>query len=203
MFAVGHLALGYLIAKASSKSLRVEVNLPLVLLLSVLPDIDLILPYFEHRGITHSIIVVTIAFTPVFLYYTRKSLPPFLALAQHILIGDYIVGGHMGTQILWPLTTTYYGLDVVLASQANVTLEIISFSIAIVVLILTKDLRKLLKPQKSSLLLTIPEAAIFGSAVIAGHNPISVELLLPHLIFFAIFGFAILISLKKFAFDRS
>jgi hypothetical protein len=57
MYAVGHFALGYLTSKIASKSLNVNINLPLIFLASVLPDIDLLIPGLHHRGPLHSIIV--------------------------------------------------------------------------------------------------------------------------------------------------
>ena len=39
MFAVGHMAFGYLSSKASSSPLKTKLNIPLVLTLSILPDV--------------------------------------------------------------------------------------------------------------------------------------------------------------------
>jgi membrane-bound metal-dependent hydrolase YbcI (DUF457 family) len=58
------MGLAYLIAKASGKLLKVNFNIPLVLVLSILPDIDIIFQFFLksdiHRGPTHSIVVATL-----------------------------------------------------------------------------------------------------------------------------------------------
>ncbi|MCW3986008.1 MAG: hypothetical protein NWE91_06340 [Candidatus Bathyarchaeota archaeon] len=52
--------------------MKQEVNLPLVLLLSMIPDVDLLIPGVEHRTITHSIITATVIFTPLFIRYRTE-----------------------------------------------------------------------------------------------------------------------------------
>ena len=42
-FAVGHFAIGYLLSKATGKFLKVDVNVPLVLVLAIIPDTDIVL----------------------------------------------------------------------------------------------------------------------------------------------------------------
>jgi len=108
-YAVGHLSLGYIISKSASKVLRTEINLPLIFTLSVIPDIDILIPFIEHRGPTHSILAMLIIFIPVFILYGKRVAPYLLALIQHPLIGDYFVGGKI--QLFWPITTNRYGIE--------------------------------------------------------------------------------------------
>ena len=72
-FAVGHMALAYLLGKASAKLLKVNINIPLILFLSIIPDIDILFDFLfnsdMHRGPTHSIIVAIVVFIPFFLLY--------------------------------------------------------------------------------------------------------------------------------------
>lgn len=79
MFAVGHMALAYLLGKGSSKPLRIKLSIPILLVLSILPDIDIILDFLTgaeiHRGPTHSIVVAAIAFSPIFIIYRKKAIP--------------------------------------------------------------------------------------------------------------------------------
>ena len=86
MYAVGHIALGYILGKITANLTKTRINLPLIFGLSILPDIDLIIPRISHRGPTHSIITVLILFTSLFFYYGRKILPYIVAYAQHSLI---------------------------------------------------------------------------------------------------------------------
>jgi len=77
LFAVGHMAIAYLLGKGSSKALRVKLNIPILLVLSILPDIDIIYDFLTgseiHRGPTHSIVVATVAFIPIFHYLPKKG----------------------------------------------------------------------------------------------------------------------------------
>ena len=42
LFAVGHMSLAYLLGKGSAKWLKVKINIPLIMVLSILPDADII-----------------------------------------------------------------------------------------------------------------------------------------------------------------
>lgn len=194
MFAVGHLAIGYLSAKASQKLLKTDINLPLIFFLSLIPDVDLLIPDLVHRGITHSIIVLTLMFTPIFLLYRKNSIPYFVAITQHPLVGDFFTGR---TQIFWPLTSNWYGGGIDVLSSTNISIECISFLLAIIILTKTNDLRLLFKSRKSNLLLTVPSGAIFISSIIGMSKAPPTELLIPHLIFLTIFTFSIIKFLSK------
>ena len=111
MWVLGHIALGYFSAYSVSKFTKERIIIPLVWIVSLLPDLDeLIERYIAHRGPSHSIIFVIIMFIPVFLIF-RRGLPYFAALASHILIGDYFVPP---TQMFWPLTQSWYGAPSIL-----------------------------------------------------------------------------------------
>ena len=60
MFAVGHISLGYLVGNFFARILKVQFNVPLVIVLSIIPDIDIIFELLlgnpVHRGPTHSLI---------------------------------------------------------------------------------------------------------------------------------------------------
>jgi len=190
MFAIGHLAFGYIFAKACQRILKIDINLPLVFLLSLLPDADLLVHGLLHRGATHSIIVLTVVFIPVFLFYRKHGVPYFIAIVQHSFPGDFLTGE--GAQIFWPLTTRFYGLDVSMASLPAIAVETGGFLIAITVMIFTKDLFKLLKPQMKNLLLILPGGAVLVSAVLSWINAASIVLLIAHGIFFVIFAASVL-----------
>ncbi len=194
MFAVGHIALGYLTGKTASKLLRVEINIPLLFLASVLPDIDLVLG-LEHRGPTHSIIVYAIAFLPIFLVYGKRCLPILVALTQHSLIGDMLTGG--GVQILWPVTSQWYGLQICMASDLSVSMEWAAFLLFLILFWKTNDARSLLKGNKLNLLLTIPVFAIVLPAFLGFPMAVPVALIVPHLILLAILAIPIITGVKR------
>ncbi len=190
MFAVGHLALGYLSAKAIQKPLKTRINLPLTFLLSIIPDIDLLIPGLKHRSITHSIIILTLASAPFLIRYRKTALPYFAALIQHVVIGDLLTNG--GAQILWPLTNHAYGLGIEQYGITSLTLEWLSFLLALTILAKTNDLKKLSQNNLSNLLLTIPTAVILLSILIGIGMQAPQALLIPHIIFLAIFALSIL-----------
>jgi hypothetical protein len=87
-FAVGHLALGYLTGKASGGLLKQRINIPLILTVSIIPDIDMLIPGLYHGGPTHSIVLILALTFPAILLWKTKAIPYILALLSHPLIGD-------------------------------------------------------------------------------------------------------------------
>ncbi len=188
------MAIGYLSGRISAKLLATRVNIPILLMLSVIPDGDLLFSRFmEHRGPTHSVIVALIVFAPFFAVYRKKAIPYCLALVQHSLVGDYIAGGQM--RLLWPLTNQYYGMEMSLTSPTNVSLEWLTFLIAIFVMLLTKDAATFFKPFLSNLILVIPAGTALASTVILLSPVTSVWLVPPHICCFFMFTAAVLVTL--------
>jgi hypothetical protein len=200
LFAVGHLALGYIFGKAASKALKVDLNIPLLLAVSVMPDIDFLIPHLEHRGPVHSLILIFFLFLPAFLCYKGKVVPYFLALIQHPFLGDFFTGE--GVQLFWPLTFHWYGIGMEIVSLANILVEWTLFLAFLVVMFRAKDLQILLQHHTSNMLLAIPVFAIL--LPVAFDFPLSVpmELVIPHLIYLTLFTLSILIdfqfTIKKF-----
>jgi membrane-bound metal-dependent hydrolase YbcI (DUF457 family) len=193
MYAVGHLALGYLTGKTASKILNVNMNIPLIFLMSVLPDIDLLIPGLHHRGPLHSAVLFSLLFLPIFILYKKRAIPYFLALTQHILIGDFLTGQ---TQILWPITTDWYGLGIEITSLTNILVEWGLFILSTAILFRTRDAWLLLQQHPSNMILTIPVLTVLLPASIRFPTYVSPVLLIPHLIYIALFTFSILIDLK-------
>lgn len=185
MFAVGHLALGYLVAKGLQKVLKTELNLPLVFLLSLVPDADLLIRTHIHRGPTHSVIVMSLVFLPIALYYRRRSIPYFAALIQHSLVGDFLTGD--GVRLFWPLVSAFYGAGISMRSLEGMLLEWSSFLVAVAVLVRSGDIRLLVKPRKVNLLLLVPIGVIWLSVAIGVGQGVPPELLVPHLVFLTLF----------------
>ena len=180
MYAVGHLALGYLSGKAASKILNVDLNLPLIFLVSVLPDIDRMIPNLEHRGPLHSIIVFCLLFIPFFTIYRKRSLPYFVALIQHSLIGDYLTGG---TQLFWPLTNNWYGsgLTMKVTNPINILAEWILFLFFITIMFKTKDTELLLQRHPTNMILSVPVLTVLLPAFLSFPTYVPLELIVPHL----------------------
>lgn len=208
MFAVGHMAIAYLLGKGSSKPLRIKLNIPILLVLSILPDIDIIYDFLTgsdiHRGPTHSIVVATLAFIPIFIFYRKKAIPYFLALISHPLIGDFFIGGKL--QLFWPLSTNEYGLHelgsyyISIFSPVNIALELTLFVIATLVLYKSGDWKAFLTSNKTNLVLIIPIATVllpstigypFTNSLLISEPPLA----LAHLFYLVLFSIAVIKTL--------
>lgn len=194
-FAVGHLALGYILSKTSAKFLRTELNIPVTLTLSVITDIDIIIPFLKHRGPAHSILMAFMMFVPILAVYHKKAIPYFLALIQHSLIGDYITGGRI--QLLWPLTTGYYGIEISINSQTNIAIEWVMFVASIITIFKTKDAATFFQPHSSNLILFIPTFTVLLPTFLAFPLEVPLWLLLPHLFYMFMFSTSIIIDISK------
>ena len=194
MYAVGHFALGYLTGKLAAKSLDVNINFPLLFLASVFPDIDLLIPGLEHRGPLHSVILFCLVFIPIFAIYKKRAAPYFVAVIQHIIIGDYLIGGDL--QLLWPLTTNMYGFHVGIASLINVALEWSLFLISMTFMIKTKDIFLLFKHHSSNMILAIPVLTVLLPTIISFPLYVPLALLIPHFVYLILFTIPIIIDWK-------
>ena len=194
MYAVGHFALGYLTGKITSKLSAVKINLPLLFLASVIPDIDLLIPGLYHRGPLHSVLLYCLLFLPIFLLYKKGAAPYFVAVIQHLILGDYLTGG---TQLLWPISDGMYGLDIGIASLTNITLEWVLFVVSIMIMFKTKDLLVLFKPHSSNLILSVPVLTVLLPTVLSFPLYVPLVLLIPHLVYLTLFIISILIDLKS------
>ena len=199
------MAIAYLLGKASSKPLHLKPNIPLLLVLSIIPDIDIIYDFLTrselHRGPTHSIVVAIIVFIPIFVVYRKKAIPYFLALISHPLIGDFFIGGKL--QLFWPLSTKQYGLhelgsyNIQITDPVNIVTEILLFTIATLVLYKTGDWKVFFTSNKTNLVLIIPIVTVLLPSTIG--YPLNAPLLLTqptlalaHLFYLVLFSIAVL-----------
>jgi membrane-bound metal-dependent hydrolase YbcI (DUF457 family) len=199
------MALAYLLGKASAKPFNLNPNIPLLLVLSILPDIDIIFErIFQlelHRGPTHSIIVAILIFIPFFLVYRQRTLPYFLAFASHALVGDFLIGGQI--QLLWPFSTAQYGLHelgslyIGIFDPINIHLELTLFLIATIILFKSNDIQAFFKKSKLNFILIIPILTVLLPTMFG--YPFSDPLLftvpqlaLPHFFYLLLFSIAIL-----------
>jgi hypothetical protein len=209
LFAVGHMSLAYLLGKGSGKALREKINIPLIMVLSILPDVDIIFDLITnseiHRGPTHSVLVAVIAFIPVFIIYRKKAIPYFLALISHPLIGDFFIGGKL--QFFWPLSKQQYGLHelggplIDIYNPINVILEVTFFVAAMLLLYKTGDLKTFFKADKSNLLLILPTTTVLLPSTIGYpfDKPLILSepiLAIAHIIYLVLFAYAILKTLS-------
>lgn len=200
MFAVGHMSIAYLLGKASSKALHTKINIPILLVLSILPDTDILYDLVTgaqiHRGPTHSIVAAFLVFIPVFIYLGKRAVPYFLALISHSLLADFFIGGDL--QLLWPLSSNVFGFHelggyyVSILSSINMVTEMLLFIIAMLVLYRSGDWKVFFKADKISLVLIIPIVTVLLPSTIG--YPFSESLLLyeptlaiAHIVYLALF----------------
>ncbi|MCL5949730.1 MAG: hypothetical protein M1490_04560, partial [Candidatus Bathyarchaeota archaeon] len=103
------MALAYLLGKTSSKLLKTKINIPLIMVLSMIPDMGLLIIPGLHSGPTTSILSALIVFVPIFFVYGKKAVPYFIALISHSLIADFLIGGQI--MLFWPLSHAEFGLQ--------------------------------------------------------------------------------------------
>lgn len=111
--------------------------LQVALVLSVLPDIDKLLPGLVHRGVTHTLLAAVVAGVAVAVLFratvdgspglgAEHPLVCYLVgaagVASH-LVGDVITP--MGIELLYPRSQTVYSLDVVKASSPTANLVLV------------------------------------------------------------------------------
>jgi len=159
------------------------VNLPLLLALSVISDVDLLIPGLRHRGATHSLLMCTLLFIPAFIVYKRRALPYFASLTQHSLIGDYIFGK---VQLLWPLNKNWYGMRIPMMSITDITVEWIFFAASAAILFKTEDGHSLLQRKSSNLFSCLSVFTIILPLFFSFPLSIPSELMIPHLTFLAL-----------------
>ncbi len=131
---LGHFALGYFSALAVSRITKEKFIIPIAWLISILPDADLLFrQYLNHRGPTHSLVIVAIAFLPLLLFF-RRGLPYLASLASHSLIGDYV---NLSVQFLWPLSAKWYGIEpsLQLMDTKLMIVELLLFTLMIITII--------------------------------------------------------------------
>lgn len=151
MYPLGHFAISYFLVNILKRFNKENYNLPAVLIASVLPDIDIIFyRYIVHRGPTHSIITMTLAFIPVYLYF-HKGIPYYVSLLSHSLIGDYFTA--YGTQLFWPVTNNWYRApsQLIINGRELIITESALFILMLIHLIYTK--RKNARTQKAKALI--------------------------------------------------
>ena len=164
-------------------------------MLSVIPDIDILIPVLKHRGPTHSIIMACIAFTPIFILYHKKAIPYFIALIQHSLLGDYIAGCQ--TQLLWPLSTQSFGMGINIISKTNITIEWLIFLASILIILKTRERDAFFQPCNSNLILSVPTFTVLLPTFLSFPLNVPVWLIPPHLVYMFIFSVSIIISARN------
>jgi len=176
--------------------LKTKLNVPLVSVLSVLPDADIVLerigvPFFEHRHLTHSVIVSLVVFVPFFLVYRKAAVPYLLALLQHALIGDFLTGQ---VWLLWPFGQGY-SLKLGITSPLNIGLEWTVFVLSLVVMSRTGDLFDFFRQKKWNLALAIPTFTVLLPTFLSVPLDVPVWIVPPHAVLTMLFLASIIVQI--------
>ena len=124
MYFLGHFALGYFAASSTRKITGIRFRLLPLWFFSMLPDIDVLLPFMSHRGPTHSLAAILIMIAVSLVW--RALLPYAASYASHILVGDLITGK---SPLLWPLTGAVFGVPLFhQPSYLETAVEVILFA---------------------------------------------------------------------------
>jgi len=198
------MALGHILGKASSRFLKTKLNIPLVLTLSVIPDIDILAEHvpalaliLQHRGPAHSFVVLFIIFIPFFVLYRKTAVPYFIALVQHALIGDYLTGG--GLQLFWPISQQRFGLaGASIMSAENVALEFSLFVVSIAILLITRDMVALFQAHRVNIILMIPIFTVLLPTFLSYPLSVPAWLIVPHLVYMVLFAASVIFELPRF-----
>jgi membrane-bound metal-dependent hydrolase YbcI (DUF457 family) len=197
LFAIGHFSIGYLTAKVAATKLNIQLNMPLLLTASIIPDVDLLLRFMGHRGATHSIIGIIALTVPFLIYYRKAAIPYAIALASHSLIGDILVGG---IQLFWPFSRRLYGATFIsVDSLTSVLAEVILFLVSTAIMYKTKDLQKI-TTDKHKIALIIPIGAVLVPLLTVGRGldtSLPTLLIIPSLFYLALFAYSIWVSARK------
>jgi membrane-bound metal-dependent hydrolase YbcI (DUF457 family) len=134
MWFLGHFGLGFLSAFLVSSITGQEFQIPLILFVSMLPDLDAFtFGLIKHRGATHSLITAAMIYLPL---STILGLPYLAALLSHA-IGDYL---YPPFKMLWPLSNRWYGAPdwLRLSGRTETTVEVTLFILMIIVILHTQ-----------------------------------------------------------------
>ncbi len=199
MFAIGHFALGYLSGKGSARVLKTSLNVPLLLAVSILPDVDLLLQMynmdFMHRGPLHSLVTFTVIMIPFFIIYRKRAIPYYAVLLSHSLIGDFFTGG---VQLFWPLNLDGFGNTLIgVGTMADAVIEFSLFAAVTALMYKAGDLQVLLRTNKSNFALAVAFFAVLGPVAAMGRNwggSLPTALIPPSIFWLAVFAYSILLA---------
>ena len=137
---------------------------PAILLLGILPDADIFLGSIGivHRTITHSFFFWIVLFVPIFVIFRLKSVPYFVAVIQHFAFGDLIMGQVM---IFWPFKKSYFGLNFGMPSTVDVALETVGLLLAFIIIVYSRDLKRLFSVDKNNTLMVLPLLALITAVL--------------------------------------
>ena len=138
--------------------------LPLIMILGILPDIDILFESFGvlHRTVTHSLLTYSVLFIPFFVAYNWRAIPYFVAVISHFIFGDLLIGQ---VALFWPLHQSFIGFNFTMSSLTDIAIESVGLLLAAGIIIYNGDLKRTLSVDKHNLLMALPLLAIIVSGL--------------------------------------
>jgi hypothetical protein len=169
VYLLGHMALGYLFAWVVAKGRKQKLVLWAAFTAGIVPDYDILFSPLGlvHHTYTHSLVL----WAPVMValvYWRRGSLPYVVAILQHMVVGDFLVGK---VPFFLPLSNVSLGLNLGMPSAADAVLEFGFLVLMMIVMWRSGDLKGLLGGGRGSLLMVVPLLSIVGLTWLAAGTP--------------------------------
>ncbi len=148
------MAMGYLFAWAVAKGMKQRVVVWAALTAAILPDYDILFSWagLSHHTYTHSLVLWAPVMVALVLW-KRGSLPYVVAVLQHIVLGDTLVGR---VPLFLPLSKVQLGLNLGMPSMADILLEVGFSVLALLVLWRSGDLRRVFGGGSETVLMAVP-----------------------------------------------
>lgn len=213
MFFLGHMSWAIVFASVFNFKTKNKLFFPAVLILGVLPDFDLFLGKYGvvHHTFFHSIFFWFLLFLPAMIKFGWKLvLPYFVALLQHFVFGDFLVGDVM---LFWPFDFSFLGFNSTMLSSLDAGLEITGLVLAIVVLYYRNDLKGLVSVNLKNVLMVFPLLALVSSMIYftvdwpviplidyVGNSPVLTTIVIGHLILVGLLSISSFQGLRKLNF---
>ena len=162
MFFLGHMAWAYVWAVTFAGKRGGKLFVPAVLMLGVMPDIDLLLEGFgfEHHTVMHSLFFWFVIFAPFLAVFRRNVVPYLVAVVQHFVFGDFLVGKVM---LFWPFSLSYFGFTNAMTSVFDVALETSGLLLAAGIMYFNGDLKRLFSVDMRNIPMFLPLLSLLTS----------------------------------------
>jgi hypothetical protein len=169
MYLLGHFAIGYLVAWTVARWRKEKLVLWIAFTCGIVPDYDILFQDIGlvHHTYTHSLLL----WAPVFLalvWWKRETLPYIVGILSHLLIGDFIVSS---VPLLLPLSNISFGLRLGMPSAIDGLLEPSLLFLMLLVMLLNRDLRRVLSGERRNLLMVVPLVSMASLTWLAAGKP--------------------------------
>lgn len=131
MYPIGHIGLGIIVGMIFGHFFKEQINLYFIIIFSIIPDIDIVIPFVHHRGPLHSIFILSILYVPIYAIIRQKTY--YFVLISHLL-GDVITS--YGVQLFYPISNDFVKIPnaLIMPSLNELFLEITILLIAVLML---------------------------------------------------------------------